>query len=112
MDVGELSVAQGLRVDIDPASGIRQRAFANELGRHLRRHHMQHVEGLDAGFSTAIGQCTHERRTLAGAVHRRQAVGVVEVYSVLVDISHQRRDVVGHAKQHGTGVEEAGFYLP
>ncbi|MNH42998.1 hypothetical protein D3C79_1048060 [compost metagenome] len=73
---------------------------------------MQHIEGLDAGFMATVRQRTHERRALAGAIHCHQPVGVIEVHGVLVDIGHQCRDIVGNAKQHGTGVEETGFYLP
>lgn len=75
MDIGEVAMAQGVRVDIDPAGAVGQRAFTNEVRCHLRRYHVQHVEGLDTGFAAAIGQGAHEGGALVRAVHGDQAVG-------------------------------------
>ncbi|MNN26831.1 hypothetical protein D3C81_1403490 [compost metagenome] len=109
MDIGELTMTQRMRVDIDPASGIGQWALTNEVRGNLWRHHVQHVEGFSAGFSAAIGKGADKGGALVGAIHLHKTVAVIEVYTVLVDVGHQGRHVIGNTEQHSAGIEEAGF---
>ena len=102
-------MAQGVRVYIDPAGTVGQWAFTDEVGRDLRRNHMQHVEGLDVGFAAAIGQATHKGGTFVGAVHGDQPMAEIQVHGIFFDVLHQGRHVVGHTEQDCAGIEEAGF---
>ncbi len=45
-DVGMAGVPQCPVVDLTPSGGVRQRAFAHEIRRHLGWRNVQHVEGL------------------------------------------------------------------
>ncbi|MCY1411908.1 hypothetical protein D9M71_273040 [compost metagenome] len=73
---------------------------------------MQHVERLNPGFATAIGQGAHEGRPLARTIDSNQAVGVLQVDCVLVDVLHQRWNIVGHTEQYATCIEELCLDVP
>ena len=67
---------------------------------------MQHVEFAGDQLLRAIGLGLAEDGLLARAVHGNQGLPEVQADVVGLDVFHQRRHVVGHAKEHRASVAE------
>ena len=108
-DIAEFRVLQGFRIDIHPTGLIRQRAFADEIGRALRRTDMDHVEAALDRLGAAVLLRDREPCLPGRTVDRLQILIEAQVDAIAIDIAHQRRHIIGHAEQHPACIVEGHF---
>ena len=90
-----------------PASvTVSQWADAHKVGSFLRWYHMDHVELTNDFFFAAIAQSFHERGLMPGSVESYQVFAKVQTYMVFLHVFHEGGHIVGHAKEHSTGIAE------
>ena len=105
-------MAQRGRIDRDEPAGIGKRTVPHEIGRHLWRDGMEHIEPALDALDRASRVLAFEQRDARRAIDADQPRFEVEVDAVAADIIHQRGDIIGHAEQHRAGIVKFNADLP